>query len=487
MSKRILAIGVELASDDVKEEDFDSRVSLLDWDVVLFRPSIDSWVAYGDQYKGKPSLSEHASFRVKEASEHWRREIKQAVELGKTIFVFLPNLMEVYVDTGDRKYSGTGRNQKTTRMVEIFNNYNCLPIDLDPVNSSGTSVKMASKGAELFAPYWSDFGSTSEYKIIIQSSVYKPVFLTRNGEKTVGVCVRSKSSGGALVCLPDIDFYHGEFFEVSDDEEDEDEGGVKWTPAAYQFSARLVASMVALNGALHADGDVTPEPSWSTDANFALPAELELRARLLEVENELEKIQKGKEEVQKQLAEAGALRALLYEKGKPLEIAIINALTMLGFDAKPFRQDASEFDVVFESLEGRLIGEAEGKDGKAINVDKLRQLSMNLHEDLQREDVNSPAKGILLGNPFRLAPLVDRTEAPFTEKCVLAAKSNGTALLTTSQLFTAVQYISGSRDEEYAARCRQALVDGVGLVILPSPPENLLNARNDIENISSHD
>lgn len=481
MSKRILGIGVDLASDDVREEDFDSRISLLDWDVILFRPSIDSWISYGDQYKGKPSLSEHASFRVKEASEHWRREIKQAVELGKTVVVFLSNLREVYIDTGERQYLGTGKNQKTTRVVKIFNNYSCLPLDLEPVNSSGTSVKMASKGAELFAPYWNDFSSASEYKVIVQSSAYKSIFLTRNGEKTVGVCVRSKSSGGALICFPDIDFYRSEFLETSDDEDDED--GVKWTPAAYQFSARLVTSIVALDGALHAEGDVTPEPPWSMGANFALPAELELRARLLEVENELEKIQRSKEEVQKQLAEAGSLRALLYEKGKPLEISIINALTMLGFDAKPFRQDASEFDVVFESSEGRLIGEAEGKDSKAINVDKLRQLSMNIHEDLQREDVNSPAKGILLGNPFRLVPPVERTEAPFTEKCVLAAKSNGTALLTTSQLFTAVQYLLGNRDEGYAARCRQALVDGVGFVLLPSPPVKLLDVRADIENL----
>jgi hypothetical protein len=57
--------------------------------------------------------------------------------------------------------------------------------------------------------------------------------------------------------------------------------------------------------------------------------------------------------------------------------------------------------VVFESEEGRLIGEAEGKDNKAINVDKLRQLSMNIHEDIQREEVTTPAKGVLFGNGYR--------------------------------------------------------------------------------------
>jgi hypothetical protein len=117
MSKRILAVGVDLAGDAISEEDFDSRVSLLDWDIVLFRPSIESWVSYADQYKGKPSLNDHTSFKVKEASEHWRREIKLAVESGKTIVVFLSPLTEVYVDTGERQYSGTGRNRATTRLL----------------------------------------------------------------------------------------------------------------------------------------------------------------------------------------------------------------------------------------------------------------------------------------------------------------------------------------------------------------------------------
>ena len=56
----------------------------------------------------------------------------------------------------------------------------------------------------------------------------------------------------------------------------------------------------------------------------------------------------------------------------------------MGFVASPYKEANSEFDVVFESAEGRLLGEAEGKDSKAISVDKLRQLVMNIHEDLQR-------------------------------------------------------------------------------------------------------
>ena len=181
MAKQILTVGVDLATDAVSEEDFDSRTSLLDWDIILFRPSIESWISYRDQYKGKPSLDDQASFKIKEASEHWRREIKQAFESGKTIVLFLPAIEEVYIDTGERQYSGTGRNRSTTRIVDLFNNYKCLPLDLNPVNANGTLVKLASKGAEVLAPYWSEFAEYSEYCVLIQNNECPPTMLNRPG------------------------------------------------------------------------------------------------------------------------------------------------------------------------------------------------------------------------------------------------------------------------------------------------------------------
>ncbi|MEO6667654.1 MAG: hypothetical protein ABIO65_12910, partial [Nitrospiria bacterium] len=114
-AKRILTIGLQLASTDAQYASFRSKTSLLDWDITLFKPQIGDFISYGDYFQGKPRLSDSASFELKECCEHWRREIKQAVETGKTVIVLLPSLEEVYVDTGQRSYSGTGRNQRTTR------------------------------------------------------------------------------------------------------------------------------------------------------------------------------------------------------------------------------------------------------------------------------------------------------------------------------------------------------------------------------------
>jgi hypothetical protein len=145
-------------------------------------------------------------------------------------------------------------------------------------------------------------------------------------------------------------------------------------------------------------------------------------------------------------------------------------LRLLGFRAVPFKESDSEFDVVFESEEGRFIGEVEGKDNRAVNVDKLRQLGMNVAEDLQREEVTAPAKPVLFGNGFRLEPLEARPD-PFTEKCKSAAALSSTALVFTPDLFPPVQYLVTQRDPDYARRCREALLSAVGRVTFPKAPE----------------
>jgi len=463
MPKKILTVGLELATDNAVRGDFDSKTSLLDWDLILFKPDISDGVYDAEEFQGKPSLSESASFKLKENCEHWRREIKQAVEAGKNVFVFLTSLYEVYVDTGQRTYSGTGKNRQTTRIVDLYTNYATLPADIRPVNANGKAMKLMNLGAEVLAPYWDAFAELSSYCVLINSTIPGICLTTKNGDKPVGAIARSKRSNGALVLLPDIEFYADGFLK------DDENGEMQWTPEAERFAVRFLSSIINLDKALKSSTEVTPEPPWASNSLYLLDLERILKLELLEAERRVEEAQRMKEVLQERVSVAGTPKALLYEKGKPLEVAIVNGLVTLGFTAAPFREGSSEFDVVFECVEGRLLGEAEGKDNKAINVDKLRQLSMNIHEDLQRDEVSSPAKGVLFGNGFRLTPPVERT-SQFTEKCITAATSQATALVSTSSLFNAVQYLSACNNEDYAKECRAAMLTGVGLVLLPVPP-----------------
>jgi hypothetical protein len=436
---------------------------------------------------------------VKEACEHWRREIKQAVDNGKTVVAFLCSMTEVYVDTGRREYSGTGRNQKTTTIVDQYSNYQAIPISIVFVTANGTNMKLTTAGAELLGPYWAEFGPLSEYKVLLPSDTKGTYITTRSGDMPVGAIFRSKSSLGALVLLPEIDFFRDDFFEnetssdePADNDGSEDDSGedtteedaTSWTLVANAFAAKMIGSIIAVDKALHSSAEVTPEPVWATEARHVLPKEAELRALLLEAERQVEDAQRHKESIAEQLRLAGQLRALLFEKGKPLETAIIEALVILGFQAANYKHGDSEFDVVFESSEGRLVGEAEGKDSKAINIEKLRQLAMNIHEDLLRPDVEHPAKPVLFGNGNRLtAP--DQRGSQFTQKCIAAANGSNVALVATSELYDAVQYLLREGDIDFARTCRAAILNGSGVVRLPKPPDQPPTTSSSVENEES--
>ncbi len=463
--KKIVSVGFDLSSSDVEYLDFDSEQSLLDWDIILFRPDISRFLDYADTYKGKPSLTDSKSFRLKNRCEHWFREIADSVNAGKCVIVFLSDLQEVYIATGDKTYSGTGKNRQTTRIVSAYDNYQCIPADLEPVSRKGRGIKLAPNNSSVIASYWSEFESSSEYKVVLKDGL-SAVLLTKHGDKVVGAIFKSGSQGGAMVVLPDMDFSPESFFEEVGTADGFEE---VWSDLAEQFSARLVKCVSSLSSALRSEGEHTPEPDWASSSAYSLDKELQLISGLSKIEDKIADLQLKKNKALSDLRDAGRLRGLLYETGKSLELAIIDALKILGFKAENYSDGNSEFDAVFESDEGRLIGEAEGKDNKAINVTKLRQLALNIHEDLEREDVALPAKGVLFGNPYRLTPVEER-EDPFTDKCKTAAATSSTALVFTPDLFVVVRYLSNHRDAAYAKKCREVISSTIGRVIFPEIP-----------------
>lgn len=458
--KKILTIGLSLCDSESEFSEFDSNISLLDWDIILFKPDIKDYTHRRESmFQGRPCLSDNDSFKLKSQCEHWKREIKSAVEHGKLVVVFLEEFTEVAIATGKKEFSGTGRNQKTTRIVGPYDNYFSIPLDLKPTSTKGKEIKLSPKHSETISSYWKEFSSISSYKVIVTPEC-SPCLLTKHGDKVVGVIERSKNSTGSIVCLPDIDFYPDEFF--NDDGE--------WTEMASQFASRFIKSIVSIDKSLRSSGELTPEPDWSRNTLFKLNEEEILAQKLLKIENKLEKVQAEKESLLDKVNDLGRLRNLLFEKGKPLEYAILDALKIIGFSVSQYEDEDSEFDAVFESNEGRLLGEAEGKDNKAINIDKLRQLALNVHEDLNRDEVEIPAKSVLFGNAYRLHPIDERAE-PFTTKCNSAAIISSTALVFTPDLFTVSKYLTDKRDAKFATKCRKAIFNSVGKVVFPNVPK----------------
>jgi len=95
--KRIFTVGFELPGEEFELVDFDSDQTLLDADVILYQPSLGYCrFEYGQQWEGKPILSESDSFSKKTSVNHWHSEIAAAVNAGKLVIVYLVRPIEYF-------------------------------------------------------------------------------------------------------------------------------------------------------------------------------------------------------------------------------------------------------------------------------------------------------------------------------------------------------------------------------------------------------
>jgi hypothetical protein len=460
MAYKILSIGTSLPSDAIEAAALDSDRSLLDADIVLLEPGIRHGTYWSD-HQGKPALDDSDSFKTKNSVAHWRREIRAAIDAGKLVVVYLVKPYDVFVDTGQRQTSGTGRNAKITRIVDELRSYSIVPLEVSFVAASGTEIRPV-KDLGVLAPYWAEFASVSPYQLYIEGTLQQPLLRTKHGDRVVGAVVRK--GVGALLLLPPLDLELAGCLAASGKH-------VEWSEEAKPFGKRLVAALCALADSIRASSAVTPAPEWASRPEYRLEAEAVLEREIAEKTKALESIEVEVAGLKDRHAAAGGPRRLLYEGGKQLEASILEALRCMGFVAEPFKNADSEFDAVFVSEEGRFLGEAEGKDTKAINIDKITQLERNIQEDFARDEVKEHARGVLFGNAFRLSAPESRGEY-FTEKCMKSAVRLGVALVRTSDLFRPVEYLLRHDAPEYARACRRAILETKGsVVIFPSPPQ----------------
>lgn len=456
----------------------DSDVSLLDADVILIQPEIpSSYHSYREtEYQGKPTLGQSGSFKMVQQTAHWRSEIKTALEHGKTVIVFLAKPEEAWVYTGEKQYSGTGRNQKVTNIVKPVSSYDMFPVNLGKiVPRQGREIRMASDASAL-ASYWSEFKSASPYQLYLDGCPLKAALLTKAGDKAVGVMAKVEG-GGHLIMVPPVQFDEDEFLTESEEGEDEEgqgddeSGGPYWNEKGIAFGARLVAALLRLDQELRGDRGRTPPPDWAALPEFRLAKEVELETKLADLRRRMTELRLETDTLTANLVAEGGLRRLLFATGADLEEALLDALRLLGYTAENIREGDSEFDAVFVSPEGeRYIGEAEGKDNKALNIDKLSQLERNIQEDFAREEVSAPARGVLFANAHRLLPPTSRP-AFFTDKCLSGAARSRIALVRTPDLFAVSRYLRENDDPEFARACRAAIASGEGTVVaFPAMP-----------------
>lgn len=454
MEKQIFTIGYTIPTFDKNYIDFYDTQSLMDADILLVSPEYfvprGEWVDFSTSDSGCYNVS--ASQIYKQKMERLRKEIDDHLNAGKNVFILLAKKEEYQLSNS---VSSEKKGQHTYH-TESYNNYNFLPVRIGTLTSaSGKHIEFS--GHQTFSSFYDRFKNNLEYQLYIENLTGAQIIFTgKDKTKILGAIFKVKK--GNLIVLPYIDSNKKEFTEYKEKKK-------YWTKEATQFGKSLVKALVDIDKALCDNGDKTPPPDWINEADYQLKEEAIL-AR--EIENKTEEISKlvlQKNELVLKKDQSVILKDLLFEKGKRFENAIKIALEILGYKAENYNDGNLELDHVITSPEGeRFIGEAEGKDTSAISIDKFRQLSVNIQEDLQRDEIETPAIGILFGNGFRLTKPSERLEQ-FTTKCMNTAKSSNCILIRSTDLFYVAKYIQESDNTKFASDCRDNIKNSIGKIV----------------------
>ncbi len=429
--EEIFCVGKEIPDNDHQYVPFNSNQSLLDADIIIFEPDLENMLRdFNFCVRDGQDLSDHQFSLIYEAMENWRMELDAAFDAGKTIFVFLkkPEIHKTY--------------------DEEIQTYDCLSINFPSLTeATGKKMKLTNEG-KLLASYWNAMRGISRYEVHYDSrnlNHYRqgisgiPLMVTSSGDRCVASWI--KGSSGHFILLPALDL------------ENSDQGKA------------LINCLVQIHKVLRSGTTRTPPPEWCKSKNFILEGEKKLICRIAEIEKETLKLKEEQDSSIQDLEKQTLPRALLYETGNILESAVIDAMETFGFSADRYSDSESDFDIVFESAEGRCLGEVEGKDNKPINIDKQQQLERHIHEDFARPEITKHAKGVLFGNPFRLTEPDNRKQPPFTDKVRQAAQRTGTALVHTPDMFSLVKYLKYNSGSSLAKRIRETIVETEGEIV----------------------
>lgn len=456
--KNIVGIAFDIPSTDDDYIRLDDNVSLSDYDIAIFSPDLDFTSFYLDSegYEGKTLYDKSSSANIIDLTKHWKKEIKSFLENGNTLFVNLKQKNEFFVYSGSKSFSGTGRSQQTTIHVQTHSNYDFIPFQKDIQNASG---KIINSESPLISQFYDEFKDFINYEAYIIEDDSNKLFTTRNKDKILGSY--SKAFKGYLVFLPYINFNVKSLLQENKETEEEE-----WNKKALQIGKRFIQSLVEIDKSIRKDTSKTPKPSWANNNEFSLK-EAEKTLKLIHTnKKKITALEAKNKELNEIFIKQESLKDLLFETGKPLEHAVINALQILGYQAENYQDGILELDQVITSPEKiRYIGECEGKDRKDIDVSKFRQLQDSLNEDFERAEVEEKAFGLLFGNPHRLIAPTDRSIG-FTTKCLKGADREKIGLIRTSDLFKACKYILETEDDEFKKKCITSIHEQLGKVII---------------------
>ncbi|KAB7530754.1 hypothetical protein F8C76_04435 [Flagellimonas olearia] len=407
-------------------------VTVLDSDIVICDPPnlIRKWEGHLMSEANENYLSANYSIGwIKSVAER-RAELSTLLENGKLIICFLNPLTEILAQ---KRYRGD---------YESITNYDFLPledytyVDLITKGEGGNNSNLRLIGANNpFAQFFHAFKMDMRYHAYFDCDASKkPNYFIQNKSKR-GVALLLKVLNGHIVFLPRIPYEYQ---------------NLKLLGVIHSCSMKLLNTEV-----------ITPRPKWID--KFKLRGEDDFIYEKESLEKKIQKLEIEKSIVDEKMTKLSQYKKLLFEQGGELEDVVIESFKLMGFNADGRKKGDIEHDIVFDSKEGRGLAEVEGKDRSAVSISKLDQLNRAVDEDFHLN--GKYPQGVLIGNHYRLTEPESRKE-PFTNKVHIVAGKKSLGLLTTIEIYKAVEYIlDNPKDEDFKKECRVKILSTEGDMI----------------------
>lgn len=393
------------------EKPFCSSVSLLDYDAVVidigFLVSANYSTAAGS-YENKLRLSEYASSQIVDDFNIVREQLVELLKQGRNLFILMGRNENCYIYTGEKQFSGTGKNARQTNIIREFDAYSFLPVKIKATHVYGTEITACCK-----SPYQDFMKKSADY------SQYASYFSVKEDctalakisgtEKVVAAVIPYEK--GKIICLPQP-YYEEEYGNPED-----------WSICGKEY----LDALFELNDRLYASDDKIVFPEWAADI-YILNEQEELDKKT-KMEDELVALQEALVGQISLIEKIQKYKLLITSSGNQLEEIVKQVLVELGFVL--FDLEKGRSDIVAQYGDACVVAEIKGVTKSAAEK-HAAQLEKWVSQYIEEYEV-SP-KAFLIVNGFCDVPVYDRTEEVFPHQMLKYCEARGHALITTTQL-----------------------------------------------------
>lgn len=408
----IIGLGI-YGTDDIEEivdiEPFSSQTSLLDYSsaIISVEGIVYEYVNTPGKFQGLDCLDDdNKSARLVSDMSRRKNEIIELLKQGNNIFVILPSEQYLYIRTGKKEYSGTGRNRAVTNIVNIFNMLSFLPVDIKTVKATGQNIKYV--GDERFNIIKEEILHDLRYYSYISEGEGKSLLQIANTTKSVGMLIEYLN--GKIILLPE---FADENLYDSDKE---------WELAI----GKCINTLVTLDADLKQSPAGFKLPEWTK--NFLIPTEKEELKKLNIYEKQLEEIKNMISCQEIVIKELQRLKLAFSSTGENLEKICKEIFLKLGFTDLPSENNRSDLVLKYGSMD--IVVEIKGLN-KSAGEKNAAQLEKWVSEHIEKYD--KQPKAILLVNAFRNIKLDERDEDVFPKQMLKYAINREQCLLSTTQ------------------------------------------------------